>query len=265
MSGKKKLNGEEKFENYYSDIYGERWIKIREAFLKEKEPVSLSGPLVKPYYMDSASILAASVLPVRESDTVLDMCAAPGGKSLILAMKLNGTGTLVANDRSPARRTRLAAVLKECLPPELNSNIRITGHDSTTWSLYEKDVYDRILLDAPCSSERHVIMDPQALSIWGTGRPKSLAIRQFAMLCAALDAVKTGGFILYSTCSINPMENNRVIEKLLNKRKGRVEVCKPDLHDEILKTEELDYGSIVMPDTSDGAGPLYFCLLRRLS
>lgn len=269
MSGKKKLSGEDKFNDYYGTIYGERWEDLKQSFLKEKEPVSLSDKLSKAYYMDTASILAASCLPVKEGDKVLDMCAAPGGKTLILAMKLNGTGTLVSNDRSPSRRARLATVIKECLPPKLNSNIRITGHDSTTWSLYEKDEYDCILLDAPCSSERHVLTDPQALSIWGTGRPKSLAIRQFAMLCAALDAVKTDGFILYSTCSINPGENTGVIEKLLTKRKGRVEVRKPNLNatalSGVLTIEDLSYGSIVLPDKSDGAGPLYFCLLRRIS
>lgn len=269
MSGKKKSSGEDKFNDYYESVYGQRWEGIKKAFLEEKEPQSLEGPLSKPYYMDKASVLAASCLPVKEGDTVLDMCAAPGGKTLVLAMKLNGSGRLVSNDRSPSRRVRLANVIKECLPERLNSIITITGHDSETWSLYEKDVYDCILLDAPCSSERHVLSDPKALSIWGTGRPKSLAIRQFAMLCAALDAVKTGGYILYSTCSINPGENTAVIEKLLKKRPGRLEVRIPDF-DEFslsgsLTIEKLPYGSIVMPDTSDGAGPLYFCLIRRLS
>lgn len=268
MPGKKKLSGEDKFNDYYKAIYEDRWEDLKKAFLKEREPQSLSGPLSKPYYMDSASVLAASCLPVKEGDAVLDMCAAPGGKTLILAMKLNGTGKLVSNDRSPSRRVRLSNVIKECLPQSLNSNITITGHDSTTWSLYEKDAYDCILLDAPCSSERHVLSDAQALSMWGTGRPKSLAIRQFAMLCAALDAVKVGGYILYSTCSVNPGENTAVIEKLLNKRKGRVEVSTPYIEEStlsgVLTIENLAYGSIIMPDTSDGAGPLYFCLLRRL-
>ncbi len=269
MSSKKQLSGEDKFNDYYGLIYGQRWEKIKTAFLKETEPQNLEGPLIQPYYMDKASVLAARCLPVREGDTVLDMCAAPGGKTLVLAMKLNGTGKLVSNDRSQPRRVRLSNVIKDCLPEALRANITITGHDSATWSLYEKDVYDSILLDAPCSSERHVLNDSQALSIWGTGRPKSLAIRQFAMLCAALDAVKPGGFILYSTCSINPGENTAVIEKLLRKRPNRVEVREPN-YEEIslsgcLTIEKLPFGSIIMPDTSDGAGPLYFCLLRRLS
>ncbi len=265
MAKAEKASGEERFEQYYGEIYGSRWPVLREALLKETNPVSLSEKLKEPYYMDKASILAASMLPISENNTVLDMCAAPGGKTLSIALRLNGNGKLISNDRSASRRNRLISVLDTCLSPELRAVVKVTGHDSTTWSLHEKDAYDRVLLDAPCSSERHVLTDKKALAIWSPNRPKQLAIQQFAMLAAALDAAKDDAYILYSTCSICPLENEMIIEKLLRKRQGRFEeVDLKGLHPELNDSaESLSHGYIVLPDVQDGAGPLYFCLIRK--
>ena len=265
MSKKDKVPGDQRFEQYYSELYGSRWPSLKEALLKESHPVSLSDKLLEPYYMDSASILAASMLPISENNSVLDMCAAPGGKTLTIALRLNGTGSLVSNDRSASRRNRLINVLDSCLPERLRSVVKVTGHDSTTWSLHEKEAYDRILLDAPCSSERHVLSDQSALSIWSPNRPKQLAIQQFAMLAAALDAVKPGGYVLYSTCSICRLENEDVIGKLFKKRSGLFEEINMILdHPELQnQSEPLSHGRIVLPDTQNGTGPLYFCLIRK--
>lgn len=259
MAHKEKIPGSEKFENYYSEIYKDRWLLLKEALKKESNPVLLSETLTKEYFMDKASITAAQFLPVKENDCVLDMCAAPGGKTLVLALKLNGTGSLISNDRSSLRRSRLHNVIESCLPENLRANITVSGHDSTKWGLYEKEKYDCVLLDAPCSSERHVIQDPTALAEWGPNRPKTLAIQQFAMLASALEAVKSGGYILYSTCSINPLEDNMIIDKLCRKRSGKFEEIP-------LKTtaEKLDHGYIYLPDSSNGIGPLYFCLIRKI-
>jgi len=265
MGKAKKESGQQRFEEYYGSIYGDRWPALRSALLQETNPVSLSDRLVTPYYMDKASILAVSMLPISENNTVLDMCAAPGGKTLSIALRLNGKGTLVSNDRSASRRNRLIKVLNDCLPPELRPVVKVTGHDSTTWSLHERDAYDRILLDAPCSSERHVLTDSSALAQWGPSRPRQLAIQQFAMLAAALDAARDGAYILYSTCSICPLENELIIDKLFKKRAGLfVEEDLAAIHPELAEQSEgLSHGRIVLPDVHDGCGPLYFCLIRK--
>jgi 16S rRNA C967 or C1407 C5-methylase (RsmB/RsmF family) len=256
-----KRNTSPNFEQLYSSLYGNRWEKLREALLLPTEPIAYDTELLTPYFMDEASIISASALPVTAGDMVLDMCAAPGGKSLILAPKVSDSGLLICNDRSSARRGRLHKVLKAHLPEQIMNHIRVTSHDATKWGLYEKNMYNAILLDAPCSSERHVLQDPSALAIWSPSRTKHLAIQQFAMLASALEAVQVGGFILYSTCSISPLENEEVIAKLSKKRSGRYEEV-------ILQTpysEPLIHGSIILPDTAHGKGPMYFCLLRRLS
>ncbi|MDD3162740.1 MAG: RsmB/NOP family class I SAM-dependent RNA methyltransferase [Sphaerochaetaceae bacterium] len=260
---KKKAEPKALFDEFYNTIYGSRWTEIKQSFTKESVPVVLDETMGKPYYMDRASIAAASALPVSPGDCVLDMCAAPGGKTLILARKLNGNGLLVSNDRSASRRARLHSVIEDCLSTDQKSVITVTGHDSTQWGLHETDRYDAVLLDAPCSSERHVFNDSSALAIWSPARPKHLAIQQFAMLAAALSAVKKGGYILYSTCSICPMENQDVISKLFKKRDGCAQEVEPD-SELPAKPEKLEHGQIFMPDVCQGIGPLYYCLLRRI-
>ncbi|MGE4584038.1 MAG: RsmB/NOP family class I SAM-dependent RNA methyltransferase [Sphaerochaeta sp.] len=257
---KEKATGSSLFETYYASLYQARWERLKASLLTERNPVAFSEDLTQPYYLDEASILGAKLLDVQSGDSVLDMCAAPGGKTLVLASALQGTGHLVSNDRSANRRLRLKQVLASHLAENLQNNITVTSHDASRWSLYEQQVYDRILLDAPCSSERHVLSDGKALSEWTCARPKHLAIQQFAMLASALEAVKVGGYILYSTCSINPNENEMIIEKLHAKRAGRFSLPPITLQ----YGEELKYGSIILPDTGQGRGPLYVCLIRRI-
>ncbi len=250
----------ESFEKFYMDIYGDRWKSLREALLRESSPIAFSENLKSPYYLDRASILVASLLPLKAGDCVLDMCAAPGGKTLVLASRLKGEGTITANDRSRDRRARLDQVIREHIPDDWQESIRTTNHDASRWGLYEKGVYDAVLLDAPCSSERHVIQSEKHLAMWSVSRPKRLAIEQFALLAAALDAARSGGYILYSTCSINSEEDEKVIEKLLKRREGLVEVVPVKLQE----AEERPYGLIILPDRADNIGPLYCCLLRKI-
>ncbi|MDC7230545.1 MAG: RsmB/NOP family class I SAM-dependent RNA methyltransferase [Sphaerochaetaceae bacterium] len=256
---KGKADGETLFGAYYQNIYQDRWEPLKAALIKDKVPIAYNEGLTQPYYLDEASVLAAKLLGVQKGETVLDMCAAPGGKTLVLASCLQGEGKLVSNDRSSSRRARLKQVVKDHLSEAERAIVQVTAHDATRWSLYEQNVYDRVLLDAPCSSERHVLHDPKALAMWSPSRPKRLAITQFAMLAAALEAVKVGGYILYCTCSINPMENERVVEKLFEKRVGRFTI----MDSAQAGSEEKDYGSIILPDQGEGRGPLYFCLIRR--
>lgn len=261
MSKKKnKMDSATEFNNYYKSIYNERWEELKQSLLKEKANTYFSTNLVKPYYFDEASLFCANLLDINKGDKVLDMCAAPGGKTLVLASKLKGSGLLISNDRSSNRRSRLHNVINEHLCEEYRENIHITGHDSTKWGLFEQEVYDKILLDAPCSSERHVLSDPSYLNKWSLNRPKHLSYQQFAMLAAALEAVKVGGIILYSTCAITPLENENVIKKLFKKRSGRFEL----VNFECNIAEDREFGKIVLPDVSDNRGPLYFCLIRRL-
>lgn len=155
------------FDSFYSFYFPGRWEALKEALLKEPVKEAYGKGLLKPYYLDEASVFTAMALDVQEGENILDLCAAPGGKTLILAGQIGETGRITANDRSSARRSRLKNVISEHLPEETAARITVTGHDAAKWCLYEKDAYDRILLDAPCSSERHVLTSPPHLAKWG--------------------------------------------------------------------------------------------------
>jgi 16S rRNA C967 or C1407 C5-methylase (RsmB/RsmF family) len=256
-----KPSGAEQFDTYYRGVFGQRWDALRAALGKERSPIAFTDGLTTPYFLDEASLWAARLLPVHEGDQVLDMCAAPGGKTLVIASQLRGTGRLVSNDRSADRRNRLLSVIKDHLPAPWQNAVTVTGYDAAQWGIHQQEAFDAILLDAPCSSERHVLTSPSALSQWSPSRPKRLAIGQFAMLCSALEAVKVGGVILYSTCAITPEEDEMVIQKLSERRKGRFSL----LPTRLPQGEARSFGSIILPDTAEGRGPMYVCMIRRES
>lgn len=253
-------HGPQAFDGFYAELLGERWQSLRSCLREAGKPVALEDGLLKPYFLDEASVIAARALDVRPGDSVLDMCAAPGGKSLVLALCTGNIGELVANERSAARRARLIRVLNEHLPHELRSRVTVTGHDARRWGLHEQARYDRVLLDAPCSSEAHVITSPAHLEKWSASRTRSLALQAHAMLAAAVEAVKPGGFVLYSTCAVSPLENDGVIVRLLKRRSGMVAVRAL----QAAWGEATEFGWEIMPDRADGRGPIYFALLSRL-
>lgn len=247
------------FDAFYLNIWKERYPSLKEALLKDAAPIPFSDNLKMPYYLDRASIIAASALPLEAGDRILDMCASPGGKTLVLYSRGLGEVTITANDRSQARVQRLKAVIKEHVPEDRQHTIEITCKDGADAALSRRAFYDAVLLDAPCSSERHVLQSEKHLAMWSPSRPKRLAGEQFTLLSAAFEAVKVGGYMLYSTCSINSAEDEKVVAKLFLRREGQVEEIKLDG----FEGEEREYGRIILPDKGENLGPLYFALLRK--
>ncbi len=256
--GKDRIN----FEQYYGDLYRERWPLIREALKLEPRyyelPTSGEGGRGTSYFLDEASYRTALLLSPDEGEEVLDMCAAPGGKSLSLISAFP-TIHITSNEVSRNRKERLRRVLEEHLSEQQLQRVRITGYNALTWFRHEQARYDRILLDVPCSSERHVLNSTKHMEQWSPSRTKRLAIQAFAMLASALEVVKQNGTILYSTCALSPLENDGVMEKLHKKRKGRFEIVPVHLP----FGEQTRYGWQVIPDSSGGRGPMYAAMVKR--
>ena len=283
MKRPKQISGPAAFEAYYSALFDGRWPVLREALLQETQPVAFSVCGGKPYYLDQASIYAAQALPPItpvDAGCYLDMCAAPGGKTLVLASGMGQEAQLQANELSRARRARLLTVLDEHLPPEIRSRIDVTGYDAAALPRYRQAYYDRILLDAPCSSERHVITDAKHLACWTPARIKMLAQRQWALLSAAFLLLKQGGFLVYATCALADAENDGVVQRLLKKYKTDAAVhsgtaaIKPEAantaaangsNTKSILGEKTLFGSRFLPDTCGGAGPLYFSLIEKVN
>lgn len=292
---KRKLTGADGFESFYSSLFGTRWQSLKAALAQDPLYVRLDfsrdGETLQPYFIDAASVAAALSLPVGRPDgsgnggpaKVLDLCAAPGGKSLVLAGGLGEGFGLFSNELSPDRKARLDKVLSDSLPASIRKRVTTSCSDGATWCRREVETFSAVLLDAPCSSERHVLADEKYLSQWSASRIKSLAARQWALLSSAWRLLVPGGFLLYATCALAPDENDGVATRLLKKFPDACPVKAPELdaifeerlasfsgevedglvRKVFLSAEETELGRQVLPDSGGGAGPLYFALFRK--
>lgn len=178
-----------------------------------------TSPVTKsPYYhaglyyiQEPSAMLPASVLPINEGDKVLDLCAAPGGKSTQLAAKLNHTGFLMANDIS---NTRAKALLKNLEIFGL-SNIAVSSENHEKLANCFPEYFDKILVDAPCSGEGMFRREPAMVSSWLDKGPDYYAEVQADILEHAYSMLRPGGMLLYSTCTFSPVENEANIYKLM--------------------------------------------------
>ncbi len=163
------------------------------------------------YIQDPAAMAPAALLAPRPGEWVLDLAAAPGGKTTHLAARMANRGLLVANDVQP-RRVR-----------ELNHNLDRWGatHVVVTQALpgrlarFFGPVFDRVLVDAPCSGEGMFRKDPKARRTWTPGLVQRCAQMQRGILKAAAHLVRPGGWLLYSTCTFAPEENEGVLAAFL--------------------------------------------------
>lgn len=164
------------------------------------------------YYLQEPSAMTpANLLPVEPGMKVLDLCAAPGGKSTELAAKLKGEGVLVANDIS---NSRAKALLKNL---ELFGvrNALVTSETPAALAARFPGYFDRILVDAPCSGEGMFRKQPAIMKNWeqyGTGYYAKL---QREILPHAVSMLRPGGYLMYSTCTFSPEEDEETVDWLL--------------------------------------------------
>ena len=210
------------------------------------------------YLLDPASAMIVEQLQVEGHHKVLDLCASPGGKSVCIGQFLTSVGELTSNEQKADRCARLRRNLEEHIPD--NSFVwSVSQRDGTTW--YNPCAYDRVLVDAPCSSERHVMHQPGGLATWSAATSHELSKLQTALLLRALEAAAVGGLVLYSTCSISPLENDGVVEDALRRTRVGVSV-EPTV---LPVGEATRQGWIVLPDVCANAGPMYCARLRKVT
>lgn len=161
-----------------------------------------------------SSMLPAFVLEPKETDIVLDMTAAPGNKTGILAQIMNNKGLIVANDVDKTRIKTLKFTLKRLGV----RNTIITCRDGTKLNFNFR--FDKILLDAPCSCEGMIRKKPDSLKTWSHREVNSKSELQKKLIYNAFALLKPNGVLVYSTCTLSPEENEEVIDFLLTKNKN---------------------------------------------
>jgi len=165
------------------------------------------------YAQDSSSSIPVAVLDPRPGETVLDMAAAPGSKSTQIAAAMENTGLLVSNDMSVSRIPSLTGNLDRSGV----LNVVVTQLAGQSYGYLMPGQFDRILLDAPCSSEGTLSRSLRVLEVWTENSISRLAAIQRAMILSAYYSLKPGGVMVYSTCTFAPEENEGVVSHLLEK------------------------------------------------
>ena len=166
------------------------------------------------YYVQEPTAMAAvEVLDPQPGDRVLDLCAAPGGKSTQIGAKLMGQGLLVANELVNSR----AGILSTNIERMGIKNAIVTNEfpERLVDSFFQS--FDRILVDAPCSGEGMFRKDPGALADWSPERVIRCVGKQEKILESADRLLKPGGVLVYSTCTFSPEENEQIIEAFIHK------------------------------------------------
>ncbi len=166
------------------------------------------------YVQNLSSMVPALVLDPHDGENILDLTAAPGSKTTQMAARMHNTGHIVANDKSTVRRYRLAANLK--MQGVTNAEVTAMAGE-VLWKKYPEQ-FDRTLIDAPCSLEGTFLATyPKSYEDWTPKKVKILSKMQKFLLRSAISATKPGGIIVYSTCTLEPEENEGVVDWILEK------------------------------------------------
>lgn len=251
-----KLLGEEEFKAYEKSFQDERMYGLRvntdKISLEEFETIcpfeirkipwirngyfydgTKVSPAKHPYYhaglyylQEPSAMTPANLLSVEPGDAVLDLCAAPGGKATELGVKLQGRGVLLANDISNSRAKGLLKNLELFGIP----NMIVTNETPDRLLQCFEGFFDKILIDAPCSGEGMFRKDPAIMKSWVKKGPEEFAAIQREIVTTAVQMLKPGGVLLYSTCTFAPEENEGTILHLL-KENPDLEVQKADWYE----------------------------------
>jgi len=189
-----------------SEIVEDAW-RVSEAPARLRE-LAAAGEI---YIQDEASQLVAQVVDARPSERILDVCAAPGGKTTLIAHRFQGT-SVFAMDVS---ERRLATVATTVALQRLN-NITLVIADAGSSLPFRNESFDRVLVDAPCSGTGTLRHNPEIRWRLTNSDISQLAEQQLRFLVNASPFVKPGGRLVYSTCSVEPEEDERVVEEFLN-------------------------------------------------
>lgn len=237
------------------EIDGQQHPTLKNAWRLSDTQTSSSDALSqgKISVQDAAAQYAAHILNPQAGEKILDACAAPGGKSCHL-LELQATIEL---DILEKEAHRLTLVKENLLRLNLKASRIIEGDATTPKTWFQGDKYDKILLDVPCSAAGVVRRNPDIKLLRQPNHVKQLTDLQQQILLQMAALVKTGGQILYATCSVFRSENERQIKKFL-KQCPHFKTIELDIQ----LAENCLYGQQIITGTGDMDG-FYYCLLER--
>ena len=178
------------------------------------------------YLQNPSSLLAARLIAPRPDEEVLDLAAAPGGKTIQMAAMMANRGRVAAVESVKRRFFRMKANLERAGV----ANVVPYLMDGRQVGRKTPERFDRVLLDAPCSSEgRFRVSKPSSFRHWSMRKVRECARKQRALIRSALQALKPGGRLLYCTCSFAPEENELVIQHVLDRMGDEIDIARVDI------------------------------------
>ena len=189
------------------------WYPALGRYLRNDSPAG-TDPLHEAgaYYLQEPSAMApVSVLSPRPGECVLDLCAAPGGKSTQIAAALAGEGLLVSNEPVPSRAKILSRNIERMGVP----NALVVSAQPEALAARWGVLFDAVLVDAPCSGEGMFRRHPETRAEWNPASPAGCAERQRRILGCAAAMLRPGGRLVYSTCTLSPEENEETMRWFL--------------------------------------------------
>ena len=196
-------------ENVEYDFCTRDWTGENLAFeLKSHPPLNSLGSFRAGafYIQDPSTLLAPALLGAQPGETILDLCAAPGGKITFIAQQMNNEGKIIAHDTFA---DRLKLIRENC------TRLGVTCATATATFNFEAATFDRILVDAPCSNTGVMRRRVDLRWLIQSAEIERLRATQLTLLKQAATVLKPGGVIVYSTCSLEPEENSEVVKEFL--------------------------------------------------
>ncbi len=189
------------------------WYPIAfEVLEKEETPIGSTLEYSLGYYypQDKSSMIPPLVLDPKPGEVILDLCAAPGSKTTQMAQHMENRGVILANDIDLERIKALASNVQRmgCI------NVIITRNDGRKFKKVG-EMFDKVLVDAPCTGTGTLIWDLSITNRWSPKLSLNFSRLQFSLLSAGFSCLKPGGALVYSTCSLEPEENEAVISDFL--------------------------------------------------
>ncbi|NLB48445.1 MAG: RsmB/NOP family class I SAM-dependent RNA methyltransferase, partial [Erysipelotrichia bacterium] len=207
------------------------------------------------YLQEPSAMVVSYLLNPLPDETVLDLCAAPGGKSVQASFLMRNQGAIIANDIS---RSRCRAILENVERLGLG-NIIITNNDFALIANRYLNYFDKIIVDAPCSGSGMFRKDERLKDDWSYQKVLKYAAVQKELLALAFSMLKPGGTLVYATCSFSYEENEEVVATLLNNSEAEfITLCHPAFYQD----QNLPLGVHLFPHRFKGEGH-YLCLIKK--
>lgn len=233
---------------------------ISNAFIYDKDELDLGKSVYHElgcfYLQEPSAMLPAYLLNPNENDLVLDLCAAPGGKSMQASFLMHNKGLIISNDLAKNR----AFAISENAERLGRGNLLIVNNDFSTIEQYYLNTFDKIILDAPCSGSGMFRKQNEMKEDWSIAKVNKFAEIQKSLILMCYNMLKEGGEMAYSTCSFSYEEDEEVIKYLLGNTDA--EIYKIDDNPIYYVDKKLPYGVHLLPSLFPGEGH-YICLIKK--